>query len=303
MTTQHKTTIKTAKHTHASISNDPTNQTEDTTMPKTTHPATHATHAIHATSTATSPAPTPEAATITSPSSSTSNAGLAALVTQLCAQLDSAEQQMGTAQPVTSTQKRRTGKPRKGTDKALAQLAPIVKQYGLESASLSTDQMMSKYQLAQTLVPLQTRLTKMSKRVDDDVFNAQTGAWDMGLQFYSLLRRRAKTDGSVEATIEPLAKSFSYRNPKAKEGKPTKLQTRLKSQLEKTVALANKHGVSLTVGTNGQPVAISGPAPAVAAAQAELSSGGVTAAPATASPAPAPAAPAAAAPATGAAHS
>jgi hypothetical protein len=306
MTTEHKTTAKTTKHPHASISNDPTNQTEDATMPKTAHPATHATHA---TRTATSPAPTVEAATTTSSSSSTSSTGLAALVTQLCAQLDAAEQQMGPADPVTSTQKRRTGKPRKGSEKALAQLAPIVKQYGLESASLSTDQMMSRHQLAQTLVPLQARLTKVSKRVDDDVFNAQTDAWDMGLQFYSLLRRRAKTDGSVEATIAPLAKSFSYRNPKAKEGKPTKLQMRLKSQLEKTLALANKHGVSLTVGASGQPVAIAGPAPAVAAAQAELVTSGVAAAPATQgsatqSPAaPATAGPAGAATTAGAAHS
>jgi hypothetical protein len=145
----------------------------------------------------------------------------------------------------------------------------------------------------------------MAKRVDDDAFDAQADAWDMGLQFYSLLKRRAKNDGSVAKSIEPLEKAFAFRNPKGKEGKPTKMQTRVQARLKRTVALAQKHGVSVTVGADGGPTSIAGPAQAVAAAQAEMAGGGSapTSAPAVAAPV-VPAAPAAqAAQVNGVAHS
>src|SRR4029077_18762715 len=113
-----------------------------------------------------------------------------------------------------------------------------------------------RYQTAQTLAPLQSRLQKITKRVDDEVFGAQTEAWDMGLQFYSLIRRRAKTDGNIQKAVEPLVKSFSSRHQSTKAGKCTKVETRLMSQLKKTLALAEKHGVRVAVGPNGAPVAI-----------------------------------------------
>ena len=175
----------------------------------------------------------------------TTNAGLAALVSELTALLDTAEARLGPAPAITTTQKRRTGKPRKGGDKALAMLAPIVQQHNLESPSLNTTDMLELNQKAQTLVPLQTRLVKVTKRVGDEAFNAQTQAWDMGLQLYSLVRRRAKSDGDLAANLEPVSKMFAYRTPAVKASKPAKVETRAKSNLEKAVALATKHGVPI----------------------------------------------------------
>jgi hypothetical protein len=278
---------KTAKHSHASTTsatNDPNQESDTMTTgsPKTTH--------AHTTTTATTTSPE-----------------LAALVDHLTTQLDAAEQQMGAPPAATTAKaKQRRGKPRKGAEKALAQLAPIVKQYGLDSPSLNSDTMLSLHQTAQTLVPLQTRLTKMAKRVDDHVFDASTNAWDMGLQFYSLLQRRAKTDGSVATAIEPIAQSFQYRNPKTKEGKQSKVQTRVKARLKKTVALAQKHGVSVTVGPDGEATSIAGPPQAVQAAQAEMAATQASAPVAAAAPAavaPAVTVTPAAVPVNGAAHS
>ncbi len=140
--------------------------------------------------------------------------GALLVVKELSAALDDVETVLGPEAPaITAGQKKRTGKPRKRSDKALAQIAPVVVQYGLNSISLSTDEVPTLYQTAQTLLPLQLRLQKMTKRVDDEVFNAQTESWEMGLQFYSLLQRRAKTNGDIAQSIAPLTKMFAYRHP------------------------------------------------------------------------------------------
>ncbi|HEY2516208.1 MAG TPA: hypothetical protein VGI39_35295 [Polyangiaceae bacterium] len=214
------------------------------------------------------------------PAPGASNVGLAALVAKLSAELDAAEAELGPAAPaVTSNDKKRRGKPRKGSDKVLTQLAPVVVQYGLNSSTLNTADMLAQYQYAQLLAPLQARLKKMSKRVDDEVFNAQTASWEMGLQFYALLRRRGRTNGSIAKSVEPLAKVFEYRHPSTKDGKPSKTAVRAKSQLQRSIELAQKHGVRVQVGPNGEVQGIDGPAASVAAAQAELNGPGQAEAP------------------------
>jgi hypothetical protein len=271
------------KTTKSHASTTAIQDTEITMTPKTTHagaPAPQTTENAMTTTTTpiestvlANPQPAPSLTT----ASTVTSTGLAALVAQLSAALDAAEAQMGAGPTATTAaQKRARAKPRRGGDKAIAQLAPIVKQFGLDSASLSSDQMLSRNQLAQTLIPLQARLQKITKRVDDDVFGAQADAWDIGLQFYSLLRRRAKVDGNVAQAIAPLAKSFAYRNPKVREGKPGKVATRVKARLKETVALAQKHGVTVTVGPDGAVAGMTGAPQAVAAAQAELATGAQT---------------------------
>ena len=126
------------------------------------------------------------------------NVGLMALVKDITVALDKAEARLGPEAPaITTTQKQRTPKPRKGSEKVLATLAPIVQQHGLESSSLSSVVMLGRLEAAQTLLPLQTRMQKTLKRVSDELFSAQSDAWSMGLQFYSLLQRRAKSDGEL----------------------------------------------------------------------------------------------------------
>jgi hypothetical protein len=183
-----------------------------------------------------------------------SNAGLTTLVKEVTAFLDKAEPRLGPEAPsITSSDKRRTAKPRKGAEKLLTQLAPIVAQQGLDSSSLSSETMTSRLQDAQTLQPLQARLGKISKRVDDELFSAQGDAWAMGLQFYSLLRTRAKTDGTVAQSIEPLKAVFAYRHGSVKAAKASKVQTRAKAKLKDALALATRHDVS--VGDSAQVAA------------------------------------------------
>jgi hypothetical protein len=204
-----------------------------------------------------------------SASSTASTADLPTLVAQLSTFLDTAEAQLGPEPALTTaTQKRRVSKPRKGFDKVLGMIAPIVKQHQLESPSLNVTGMLQRSDTAQQLLPLQTRLSKISSRVGNEAFNAQTDAWSMGLQFYSLLKRRAKGDGELAKNIEPLAKVFSYRHPSVKASKALKVQTRAKAKLKEAMALAQRHGVAIPGGTSSEsspPVATPAPAPQVQA--------------------------------------
>jgi hypothetical protein len=179
-------------------------------------------------------------------STRTANVGLATVVKELSAHLDAAEAQLGPEAPsLTGTEKRRAVKPRKGAERILAAIAPIVQQHGLESSSLSAAEMTSRQEHAQTLQPLQSRLQKLKKRVDDEVFTAHGDAWGMGLQFYSLLKSRAKGDGELATSLEPVTKMFAYRHPSVKAEKPSKVQTRAKKKLKSALALAERHDVPL----------------------------------------------------------
>jgi hypothetical protein len=267
------------------------NNAKETAMPTQNNDATNA-----ASTTTTSILPTTPALP---------NAGLAALVQQISAEIDAAEAALGPEPAVTtSIGKRRTGKPRKGAEKVLAQLAPIVAHYKLESPALSATEMVTLADRADILVPLQIRLKKLTKRIDDEIFNDSTQAWSMGLQFYTLLQRRAKKDGGLAAVLAPIAKAFSYRRPAAKTSpssgapapKPTKVELRAQADLKKAEALAAKHGFALKLvpfapatapsGTEGSATPPSASPPA--APQPASNGAGPVAAPVTNGTAPSP---------------
>ena len=172
--------------------------------------------------------------------------GLTSFIRALTGGLDKAEPRLGTPpKALTAEDKTRASKPRKGSEKVVGQLAPIVQQYGLDSPALHSATMVARNKDAEALVPLQQRLQKISKRVDDELFSAQTETWGMALQFYALLQRRAQSDGELAASLDPIKKVFAYRHPKVKEGAPTKVQTRAKAKLKEAVALAARHNVQL----------------------------------------------------------
>jgi hypothetical protein len=187
-------------------------------------------------------ASTPTTATTTS---SVPNAGLASLVEEISAFLDTAETRLGPESPsLTGAAKRHTAKARKGADKIIAMLAPIVQQHKLESPTVSATQMLAQQKIASTLQPLQLRLQKVQKRVGDEAFSAQNEAWATALQLYALVRSRAKSDGTLATNIAPVKAMFGYRHPDVKAAKPNKVQTRAKRKLKGAIELASKHGVA-----------------------------------------------------------
>jgi hypothetical protein len=171
------------------------------------------------------------------------NVALIALVERVSSFLDSVEGDLGSAPLLTPIERKRAAKPRRGAEKVLTMIAPIVRQHGLDSTAVSTDAMLARLADAETLQTLFTRLTKIQKRVNDELFTAQCGAWEIGLQFYALLKRRAKSDGTLATSLEPLRTIFSYRHSLVKKERLTKIQAHAKAELKRALVVANKHDV------------------------------------------------------------
>ncbi len=174
-------------------------------------------------------------------STASNNSNLVTFVADMSAAMDKIDERLGTDTSVTAADKQRSVKPRKGAHKVLETLVPIVRQHGLDSPGLSSEKMSEQLVLAQTLRPLVMRIQASLERVQGQLFAAESESWTAGLQFYSLLQRRAKTDGALAANLDSVASFFAYRRPS--DTRPTKLQTRAKSHLKKALAAAERHGV------------------------------------------------------------
>ena len=192
----------------------------------------------------------------TAATTATPDGSVVSLVPHITEFLDAIEPTLSAQGPaLTGIQKRRALKARKGAERYLALLAPIAQQHGLDSESLSSTTLLTRLEDASTLQPVQTRLQNLSKRVSDELFSAQSDAWNMGLQFYAVLRRRAKVDGNVAQALEPVTKAFAYRHALVKADHPTKRETHVKGQLKKATKAAEKHGVTLEPVSGGTSTA------------------------------------------------
>jgi hypothetical protein len=69
------------------------------------------------------------------------------------------------------------------------------------------------------------------------VFSARTEAWDMALQYYSLLQRRALNDAELTTALEPVTQFFAYRHPSVKPpvGSPTRRQRKAVAKATRTL--------------------------------------------------------------------
>jgi hypothetical protein len=169
---------------------------------------------------------------------SNSTAHVVKLAHEIAQALDKIEARLGDDTPAMTTEdKKRSLKPRKGAGKVIETLAMLVKQHGLDSAALSADAMLENVAESTALEPVEIRLQKALKRVSDNVYRAQTGAWDKALQFYALLSRRAKSDGALAASLEPIAAFFARRHESVLADKPTKLQRRAVAKLRRAEEL------------------------------------------------------------------
>jgi hypothetical protein len=179
-------------------------------------------------------------------SSRPSSEELVSFVEELTALLDRAEARLGPEAPaLTSLEKRRAVKPRKGAERILGLLGPIVAQRSLETGVLTSAGMLGLLAEADTLKPLEVRIEKFHKRVSDELFTRRVEAWRMGLQLYALCRNRALWDGELRACLAPLTAIFAHRHPHVKGAKPTKLQVRAKAKLAEAIAFAQRNGVTL----------------------------------------------------------
>lgn len=164
------------------------------------------------------------------------NAALAVFVQQTIATLDGVEVGLGNDPPLTPVEKRHAAKLRKGGEKALEQIGNLAQQHQLESPALKVSDMLALIGKASAVQPLADRATAFVKHVQDVLFAAQSAAWVMGMQYYALLQRRARTDAELAKALAPVTQFLAYRHPKQKApGTPTRRQKKAASKAVKTL--------------------------------------------------------------------
>jgi len=242
-----------------------------------------------------SPSPSPQPA----PTPMPDPVALAAAVKLVIAALDGAETSLaiGDDPTLSSKQKRHAVRLRKGGEKYVAQIGGLATQYQLDVPGAQVALMLALVGKADALQPLIDRLGTFTKHVGDSVFGAQSQAWDMAMQYYAFLRRRAATNADLATSLQPIADFLAYRHPLTKPpvGSPTKRQVSAAKKAQQTLATVaggkladtnllnpRKHPAT----TAGQPAPTAG-APAAPAPSATGAS--ATAAPATPAASPAPA--------------
>jgi hypothetical protein len=230
------------------------------------------------------PAPTPDPV------------ALAAAVKLVIAALDSAETSLGIAGDPTLSpvEKRHAVRLRKGGEKYVTQISSLATQYQLGAPAADIATMLALVGKADALQPLVDRLGTFTKHVGDSVFSAQSQAWDLAMQYYAFLRRRASSNADLATSLQPIADFLAYRHPLTKPpvGSPTKRQIAAAKKAQQTLATVaggkladanllnpRKHPAIPA----GEPAPTAG-APAMPAALAAPATGGpgATAAPATA---------------------
>ncbi len=143
----------------------------------------------------------------------TPNVALAKFASDLTTTFDKAEAELGPdTLSLTPDEKRRTARQRKGGERVIQSLAEMMKAHSLDSPSLNSTTMVDQINRSTTLGSVLARLEKLQKRVSDEQFVAQNGAWSMALQVYAMLQRRATTDGTLSASLEPVNAFFNYRH-------------------------------------------------------------------------------------------
>jgi hypothetical protein len=197
------------------------------------------------------------------------NAALAAYVAQALAALDGAEAGLPADPTLTPAEKRHATKLRKGGEPIVTLIGALARQYQLESPVLHTDQMLADLEQAQILAPLTSKLLGFAKHVSDLTFGAQSSAWEMALQLYAVLQRRAQIDGSLAANLAPATEFLAYRHKSTKPaGTPTKRQRKATTKAVNTLAKMAPDKLAPGAAPVHVHAAVNAPAPAPAANEA-----------------------------------
>jgi hypothetical protein len=197
--------------------------------------------------------PTPVSPVPATPVPATSpdpNSALEAAVAGAVSQLGTLETTLGVDSAITPAQKQRATKMRKGGEPIAAILGALAQQHQIESPALQVAPMTAALGKAAALQPLVAAVATFATRLDDMVFEAQSGAWATALQIYAVLRRMAGTNSALSTALGPVTAFMSYRHatPKA-PGQPTKRQER---SIKKSVKNVKKLAPQLLVEPQGE---------------------------------------------------
>ncbi len=136
--------------------------------------------------------------------------------------LDSITAIAGPALALTSKDRRRSLKLRKGGEKVVPTLLALSDRIGLNIPSHPTSAIQANLDKVKTLSPVHESVVSAEKHLGDAIFQAQSKIWEGATVHYSVLKRLGKSDGDIANALAPVTEFFAQKAPavvKAEEEK------------------------------------------------------------------------------------
>lgn len=149
------------------------------------------------------------------------------------------QKELGIVGPnLTAKQKRLTARYRTGGNRVIATISDVARHTGTTVGTLPLDEMSELLAMATTVEELRSHLGDFDKRVSDFVFSARAAAWSSAMQYYALLQRMAKRNGTIAEMLQPVKKFMSVHDPRARrvEGEPSRASQRAVKKAKKAIA-------------------------------------------------------------------
>jgi len=136
---------------------------------------------------------------------------------------------------LTANDKKRQAKARKGAEQYIPQLVALADQFGVNLKLVPTDVIQKNSAEAVDLVPLLKQVERVTKQLNDRVFQSRGDAWSDSSKLYAILRRLAKDNGDLAAGLAPVEQFFNHRHPLVAKDHPKTKAGKAKLKAEKAI--------------------------------------------------------------------
>jgi hypothetical protein len=127
--------------------------------------------------------------------------------------LDSITTIAGPLPALTSKDRKRSLKLRKGGEKVVPTLLALSDRIGLNVPSHPTSAIQANLDKVKALSPVHESVVSAEKHLGDSIFQAQSKIWEGATVHYTVLRRLAKTDGDIANALAPVTEFFAQKAP------------------------------------------------------------------------------------------
>ena len=119
----------------------------------------------------------------------------------------------GPAPALTSKDRKRSTKLRKGGEKIVPILLALSDRIGLSVPSHPTAAIKANLDKVKTLSPVHEGLVSAEKHLADAIFKAQSDLWDAATVHYTVLKRLAKSNGDIANALADVTAFFAQKSP------------------------------------------------------------------------------------------
>lgn len=127
--------------------------------------------------------------------------------------LDSITTIAGPAPALTSKDRKRTAKLRKGGEKVVPTLLALSNRIGLSVPEYPTATIQANLDKVKALSPVHEGVVSAEKHLGDAIFQAQSAIWEGATVHYTMLKRLAKGNGDIANALAPVTQFFAHKQP------------------------------------------------------------------------------------------